>query len=263
MSVTTRARTFYTFTQPNETCSHYRETLSVSKFPLIVPATYWNAFFSQSKEHREHRENLAAAFQSFSFHNSTIFTYFLSSSKSIVPKIRVNRGLSRLYRFSVSRVTRQVRGLCRLTKSARNKEIFPIREHRNKLWPKTRLTQICSDATGGAINREERNERKGKSWCSAPVSKFIFFKLAVSSSSKRARGASNFNSAILPAMSLIIDRVEKNCERSQSPWWNSAPYTCGSAPEAHRFLSRFYDFFYKGVRMRKTTDIKIDYPTTH
>lgn len=34
----------------------------------------------------------------------------------------------------------------------------------------------------------------------------MFFRLAVSSSSKRARGASNFNSAILPAMSLIIER---------------------------------------------------------
>jgi len=40
----------------------------------------------------------------------------------------------------------------------------------------------------------------------APVRMFMFFRLAVSSSSKRARGASNFNSAILPAMSLIIER---------------------------------------------------------
>lgn len=47
------------------------------------------------------------------------------------------------------------------------------------------------------------------SYYSAPVSKFMFFRLAVSSSSKRARGASNFNSAILPAMSLIIERARK------------------------------------------------------
>lgn len=33
----------------------------------------------------------------------------------------------------------------------------------------------------------------------------MFLMLAVSSSSKRARGASNFNSEILPAMSLIIE----------------------------------------------------------
>lgn len=45
-----------------------------------------------------------------------------------------------------------------------------------------------------------------KAVCFAPVRRFMFFKLAVSSSSKRARGASNFNSAILPAMSLIIER---------------------------------------------------------
>lgn len=38
----------------------------------------------------------------------------------------------------------------------------------------------------------------------------MFFRLAVSSSSKRARGASNFNSAILPAMSLIIEREGVN-----------------------------------------------------
>jgi len=39
-----------------------------------------------------------------------------------------------------------------------------------------------------------------------PVRRFMFFRLAVSSSSKRARGASNLSSAILPAMSLIIER---------------------------------------------------------
>lgn len=49
------------------------------------------------------------------------------------------------------------------------------------------------------------NEKKKASTRLAPVSRFMFLMLAVSSSSKRARGASNFNSEILPAMSLIIE----------------------------------------------------------
>jgi len=52
-----------------------------------------------------------------------------------------------------------------------------------------------------SLARLGREKRRG-----APVRRFMFLRLAVSSSSKRARGASNLSSAILPAMSLIIER---------------------------------------------------------
>lgn len=54
--------------------------------------------------------------------------------------------------------------------------------------------------------KKKKTREKRKRDVTAPVRRFMFFRLAVSSSSKRARGASNFNSAILPAMSLIIER---------------------------------------------------------
>ena len=65
----------------------------------------------------------------------------------------------------------------------------------------------------------------------APVSRFMFLILAVSSSSKRARGASNFNSAILPAMSLIIEWVKPPGEnlitQKERDWdfYNESLYT--------------------------------------
>lgn len=67
-------------------------------------------------------------------------------------------------------------------------------------------------------------------FCSAPVSKFMFLRLAVSSSSKRARGASNFNSAILPAMSLIIERDPESSHRNR---------------RAQRTTRRWYIYLYR------------------
>lgn len=61
----------------------------------------------------------------------------------------------------------------------------------------------------------------------------MFFRLAVSSSSKRARGASNFNSAILPAMSLIIERERE---------YRGATGEFGVAAERVSEISRFLFF---------------------
>lgn len=63
----------------------------------------------------------------------------------------------------------------------------------------------------------------------------MFFRLAVSSSSKRARGASNFNSAILPAMSLIIERERE---------YRGATGEFGVAAERVSEISRFLFFFF-------------------